>query len=130
MADLFKDAIKKHLDQLAKSDLLFAINYAKGKKTIEDCCTYIINEVKKTGRQGFADEEVFNMAVHYYDEDTIIVGKPIKAKVVVNQKIEEIIEEEVEEEETEEPTPEELIIQKPKIQVNAQADKKGQISLF
>ena len=116
MADLFKDAIKKHLDQLAKSDLLFAINYAKGQKTIEDCCTYIINEVKKTGRQGFADEEVFNMAVHYYDEDTIIVGKPIKAKVVVNhtadkseEEIEEVEEQEEEEENEEEP------IQKPKI---------------
>jgi hypothetical protein len=126
MADLFKEAIKKHLDQKAKSDLLFAITYAKGKKNIDDCCTYIINEVKKSGRQGFADEEVFNMAIHYYDEDTIAVGKPTKAKVVVNHTADKIIEEVEEQEEENEEIQEP--IQKPKIQANA--DKKGQISLF
>ncbi|WP_298152335.1 Cas9 inhibitor AcrIIA9 family protein [Flavobacterium sp.] len=82
--DPFKEAILKHLEELAQKDELFANTLAKPHKNIDDCATYIFNEVKKTRRQGFADEEIYNMAIHYYDEDSIEIGKPISAKVVVN----------------------------------------------
>jgi len=82
--DPFKEAILKHLEELAQKDELFANTFAKPHKNIDDCATYIFNEVKKTRRQGFADEEIYNMAIHYYDEDAIEIGKPISARVVVN----------------------------------------------
>lgn len=82
--DPFKGVIAKYLQELAKTDELFAKTLAKPHKNIDDCATYILNEVKKTRRQGFADDEIYNMAIHYYDEDSIEIGKPISAKVVVN----------------------------------------------
>lgn len=67
----FQQAIKDHLDARAQTDELFAATYAKPGKTLKGCCAYIEQEVKKSGRCGFADEEIYGMAVHYYDEDDI-----------------------------------------------------------
>jgi len=85
--DPFKEAIANHLQELANNDKLFAKTFSKPYKNIDDCATYILNEVKKSQRNGFADEEIFNMAIHYYDEETVEIGKPITAKVVVNRSI-------------------------------------------
>lgn len=90
----FKEVIKQHLDQRAASDELFAVTYAKENKNLDDCITYILNRVKSSGSNGFADSEIFGMAVHYYDEDDIKVGSRIDAKVVVNHAI-ELSEEEI-----------------------------------
>lgn len=83
--DPFKEAIKGYLEQLASRDDLFAKTLQKPNKNIDDCATYILNTVKKSGRQGFADDEIYSMAIHYYDEDTIVVGEKISARVVINQ---------------------------------------------
>lgn len=83
--DLFKEAILNYLDEMANRDELFAKTFSKPYKNIDDCVTYILNEVKKSNRQGFADDEIFNMALHYYDEETVEIGKPLTAKVVVNR---------------------------------------------
>lgn len=90
----FKEVIKQHLDQRAASDELFAVTYAKENKNLDDCITYILNRVKSSGSNGFADSEIFGMAIHYYDEDDIKVGSRIDAKVVVNHAI-ELSEEEI-----------------------------------
>lgn len=82
--DPFKEAITTYLQEIAQNDKLFAITFSKPYKNIDDCARYILNEVKKTGRQGFADDEIYNMAMHYYDEDSIEIGKPLNAKIVVN----------------------------------------------
>ena len=85
----FKNTIKAYLDQRAETDVLFALQYSKPKKNIDDCVTYILNEVKKSGCNGFADDEIYNMAVHFYDEDNIEIGMPINnAHVVVNHFVE------------------------------------------
>lgn len=84
----FKNDIKAYLDQRAETDVLFSFQYSKPEKNIDDCITYILNSVQKTGCNGFADEEIFSMAVHYYDEDNIEVGKQINAHVVVNHVVE------------------------------------------
>lgn len=85
----FKETIKAYLDKRAADDILFASAYAKEGKNIDDCCTYILNEVQKSGCNGFTDDEIFGWAVHYYDEDTIDVGKKIDAsRVVVNHVVE------------------------------------------
>lgn len=84
----FKNAIQSYLEQRAEYDELFARSYRNPLKNIEDCITYILNEVQKSGFSGFDDDEVFSMAVHYYDEADIEIGKPIEYKVVVNHHVE------------------------------------------
>ena len=73
----FTAAIQKHLDEYAKQDKLFATSLKKEKKNIDDCVTYILNYVKKSKQQGYADEEIFKLARHYYDEDELDPGKPV-----------------------------------------------------
>lgn len=84
----FKNTIKAYLDQRAETDILFSFQYSKPEKSIDECISYILNEVKKSGCNGFADDEIYGMAVHYYDEDNIKVGKPTNAYVVVNHLVE------------------------------------------
>lgn len=84
----FKRTIQAYLAQRAMEDELFAVTYKKTNKNIDDCCTYILNEVRKSGCNGFTDGEVYSMAVHYYDEDNIEIGKPINARVTVNHTVE------------------------------------------
>lgn len=92
----FKRTIEKYLNQRAMTDTLFANNLKKPDKNIDDCITYILNEVQKSGCNGFADDEIYSMAVHYYDEDNIEVGKAINCKVAVNHVVELTEEEKVE----------------------------------
>lgn len=81
----FKNTIKAYLDQRAETDVLFSFQYSKPEKSIDDCITYILNEVKKSGCNGFADDEIYSMAIHFYDEDNIEIGMPMNnAHVVVN----------------------------------------------
>lgn len=80
----FKQVIQNYLVTRAKSDSLFAANYLKSNKSLDDCITYILNTVHNSGCNGFADDEIFGMAVHYYDEDTIEIGQPANCRVVVN----------------------------------------------
>ena len=84
----FQTEVQSYLEQRAEYDDLFAHSYRNPLKNIEDCVTYILNEVQKSGCNGFADDEIFGMAVHYYDEADIEIGKPIDCKVVVNHAVE------------------------------------------
>ena len=84
----FTRTILTYLELRAESDNLFAESFAKENKNIDDCVTYILNEVQKSGCMGFADDEIYSMAVHYYDEDDIEVGKPMNSKIVVNHVVE------------------------------------------
>lgn len=91
-----KDAIKAYLDKRAQDDTLFAASYAKQNKSIDECFDYIIGEVRKKGNMVYlSDEEVFGMAVHYYDEDDIKVSKlPRNERVKVNPSAVELTDEE------------------------------------
>jgi hypothetical protein len=72
----FQDAIKSYLDERVKTDELFAKAYAKSNKSLKECYDYIMGEAKKRGNAvAMTDEEVFSLAVHYYDEDNIKVNK-------------------------------------------------------
>ena len=66
-------------------------SYAKENKSIEECCKFIEAEAcdrvaTKSGAQsyGMTDDEVYGLAVHYYDEDNITI-KPLKARSEVMQ---------------------------------------------
>lgn len=84
----FQTEIQSYLEQRAEYDDLFAHSYRNPLKNIEDCITYILNYVQKSGCNGFSDDEIFGQAVHYYDETDIEVGKPIDCKVIVNHHVE------------------------------------------
>lgn len=97
----FEKAIKAFLDRKASEEADFKAKYeaalsepeekGKRKKDVAACCSYIISEVRKTGRQGFDDAEIYGMALHFYDEKDVTVpeGNAQKGvKVVVNTKIE------------------------------------------
>ena len=80
----FTRTIAEYLNQRAMTDPLFAPNLMKPNKNIEDCVTYILNEVKKSGCNGFDDDEIYSMAVHYFDTDNINIGKPLNCHIAVN----------------------------------------------
>lgn len=63
-------------------------NSSNPKKNIDECCDYILDSVYKSGRNGFADDEIYALALHYYDEDDIEVGKHRECRVIVNHTIE------------------------------------------
>ncbi len=84
----FKVAIKNYLDKRALEDALFRAKYETTSRTIDDVVTYILNEVNASGCNGFADAEIYSMAVHVIDEPTLEIGKPIECNVVVNHHVE------------------------------------------
>lgn len=68
----FKNEIQTYLEQRAEYDELFARSYRNPLKNIEDCLTYILNYVQKSGCNGFSDDEIFGQAVHYYVKGYVI----------------------------------------------------------
>ena len=84
----FTRTISEYLNLRAATDPLFAPKLMKPHKNIEDCITYILRQVQQSGCNGFEDDEIYSMAVHYYDEDEIEVGKEITCRVAVNHLVE------------------------------------------
>ena len=84
----FKEIIKGYLDQRAKEDELFRAKYETTTRTIDDVVAFILNEVQKSGCCGFADDEIYSMAVHCIDEPELEIGKPQSCNVVVNHHVE------------------------------------------
>ena len=83
----FTRTIAEYLNGRAATDPLFAPNLAKPHKNIEECVTYILNQVQASGCNGFEGDEIYSMAVHYYDEDDLEVGSRVACNVVVNHTI-------------------------------------------
>lgn len=83
----FKTAIENYLNQTALTDAVFAKDYAKQSKNLEGCCNYIFGEVKKTGLCAFDNQEIFDMAVKYYTDDSIGQPQPVNCKVVVKEPV-------------------------------------------
>ncbi len=84
----FKEIIKGYLDQRAKEDELFRAKYETTTRTMDDVITFILNEVQKSGCCGFADDEIYSLAVHCIDEPELEIGKPLQCNVVVDHHIE------------------------------------------
>ena len=83
----FEKKIAEMLQKEASLDPLFAESLKKEGKTMSECCDFIIGEVEKSGRCGFADSEILCMAKHYWDEDGIKPDTHGPCKVVVNHEI-------------------------------------------
>ena len=84
----FQETIARYLKGRAENDPILAIKLANPSKTMEQCCQYIIGEVKKSGCCGFSDEEIYGWAMHFWDEQEVEVGEPINCQVVVNHVVE------------------------------------------
>ena len=83
----FQEVIKQYLDDRAAQDEQFAVTYAKENKSIEECCKYILGEARKLGNEVcMSDEEVYGLAVHYYDEDDIKI-EAVPASFVSTPKV-------------------------------------------
>lgn len=126
----FEQAIKTYLDNRAKEDELFAKTYAKANKSLEECCKYILQEARKRGNAvAMTDEEVYGMAVHYYDEDSIkVTGTIPQAKVTAPQATP------VAKPKSDIPNlfdqPQEQVKSAPKLPLKKKADTTAQLSLF
>ncbi len=83
----FKNAIENYLNDWVQGDTDFAPHYAKATKNLESCLNYILGEVKKTGLCAFDNQEIFDMALKYYTDDSIGTPAPVSCKVVVNQPV-------------------------------------------
>ena len=92
----FRQTICRYLSGRASLDPSFAARFSNPEKKIEDCITYILNQVQKSGASGFTDDEIYSLAVHYYTEDNIEVGSPVSCDVVVNHQV-QLTEEEIRE---------------------------------
>ena len=92
----FERTIQSYLDNYASQDEAFKERYNNPDKNIVECCNYIMNQVKKSGCNGFADEEIYKMARDYYvDEISKDDTKAISGTVVVNHTVELTEEEKV-----------------------------------
>ena len=88
----FENAIKEYLDARAKEDVKFAEKYSNEKKSIEECCRFILGDMRKKAKDGCygaTDAEVFGLAVHYYDEPDIKAEEDVRANVVINREVTE-----------------------------------------
>lgn len=73
-----EEAIKAYLDEFATRDEAFALVYPHASKTIEGCCRYIYKHYEEEARKAnhvrcmaVRDEDVFSLAVTYFEEDSI-----------------------------------------------------------
>lgn len=60
-------------------------------KNINNCINYILTQVEKSQCNGFTDDEIYSLAVHYYDEPNETLGdiqKDISMNCVVNHHVE------------------------------------------
>lgn len=87
--DYLRGAIEAHLKQRAKTDAAFAVKMMAVGKSIDGCLNYIgehyyrqAQKQRKTGYVGVGgrDEELFGMAVHYFDETNETLKKELNAK--------------------------------------------------
>lgn len=86
--DNFKNVIFKYLTDRAEFDTIFAEQFVKEGKNIDDCIAYILNVVKSSGSNGFEDDEVFKMAVDYYEAGYLEKQVMPQVNIVTNHKVE------------------------------------------
>lgn len=83
--DNFKKTIQAYIENLGATDEQFI---ALQGRNIDDCITYILNQVKASGANGFTDDEIYGWAVHYWTEKEVTVGEPINMDCRVNHIVE------------------------------------------
>ena len=74
----FKEIIQNYLEQRKAEDALFREKAERVNRPIDDIITAILNYVQKSGCCGYSDEEIYGLATHFAEEETIEIGKPIQ----------------------------------------------------
>lgn len=67
----FIEVIQSYLDAEAGNDEQFRIKMESSGKSANQVCNYIMSEVSKSKKCGWADDEIFGMAKHFIDEDEL-----------------------------------------------------------
>ena len=85
----FKKVIEDYLNDRAENDKLFAEKYANEKKNIDDCITYILNEVQKSGYKELAaakqkSDDTLSKLLQDYN---ILLARHIQLKRETNREI-------------------------------------------
>jgi hypothetical protein len=83
----FKEVISDFLRLHSLENESFKNHLKKESKNIDDCIKYIYGAVKESGRNGFTDKEIYNLAIHYYVEDDVKVGSATPSHMIINQEI-------------------------------------------
>lgn len=74
-SEFFKAKIQSYLEKRVAEEPEFGAKYSNPEKNLDECFKYICSQVYESGCCGFDDDEVFGMAVHYYDEKDITIGE-------------------------------------------------------
>jgi len=85
--DNFKKIIEEQMILHSMANPTFEKHLKKEDKSIDGCVKYIYSAVKKSGRTGFTDSEVYNMAVHYFVEDDVNESSEAPAHMILNKDI-------------------------------------------
>jgi len=83
-SEKFKTAIETYLSEKAQDDAVFSADFKKESKNLESCFHYIFGEVRKTGECAFDNQEIFDMAVRYYADDSIGTPAHVQCRVAVS----------------------------------------------
>ena len=86
--ELFQEQIKTFIEEWALESEANLEAHSNKDKNLKDCVTYILNQVNKSGVNGFADQDIFNMAIEYYTTKDIKIGGEVKGRVVINRTVE------------------------------------------
>ena len=92
-AEFFKSKIQSYLEKRVEQEPEFKAKYDNPKKNLDEWFKYICSQVYESGCCGFDDDEVFSMAVHYYDEEEITISEMpeidlTRSRIVCCEKIE------------------------------------------
>ncbi len=126
--------IGNYLKKRADTDPSVKNNLQKENKSLKECWDYVLGEVAKTmyrnGNFGCAagdDEDLYALAVHYYDEDEIKI-----APLPTNMKVKARMDEEKKDEKAVETEPKEVPKKEKvkRIKKSIKEPAEGQISLF
>jgi len=82
---LFLEEIKNHIESI--DDPVFVQKTKNPDKSIEKCVAYILATVQKSEISGWADDEIFGMARHYFDEDNIDDMEHSSCRIVINREV-------------------------------------------
>lgn len=94
--ETFKRTIEDYLKERAENDQVLADKMKNESKNMDECIDYILTQVQKSGCNGFTDDEIYSMAIHYWDEEKESLGeiKKLQAQCVVNHEV-KLTEEEI-----------------------------------
>lgn len=85
----FKETIRLFLNQHSEKEPSFLSKMTNEDKSIDECIQYILQKVQDSGCVGFTDSEIYNMALHYFDEENVDIKTTIDpSRVIVNHVVE------------------------------------------